>query len=105
MSTFKEQIAQDLAIFFNQNELAEPHQIDGRTLNVIVDEDQLKERSQKEYDGISVGEILYFVKAEDYGERPEEGTPQIFDGRQMYVFNCRDNDGMFEIILSQNRGM
>lgn len=105
MPGFKEQAALDRAVFFNPDEFAEPHQIDGRTLNVIVDEDQLKERSKKEYDGISVGEILYFVKAEDFGERPEEGTPQIFDGRQMYVFDARDNDGMHEIILSQNRGV
>jgi hypothetical protein len=102
--SFKDQIQSDLAILINTSEFAESHIIDGRTLNVIVDNDRLKERSKKEYDGISVGEILYFVKAADFGERPEQGTPQIFDGRQMYVFGCREDDGMYEIILNQNRG-
>lgn len=102
--SLKDQIQSDLAILINIDEFAESHAIDGRTLNVIVDNDRLKERSKKEYDGISVGEILYYVKAVDFGERPEQGTPQIFGGRQMYVFDCREDDGMYEIILNQNRG-
>lgn len=94
----------DLSAFFNADEFADTHNIDGRDLVVVVDNDRLKERSKKEYDGISVGEILYFVKAADFGERPEEGTPQIFGGRQMYVFDAREDMGMYEIILKQNRG-
>lgn len=103
--SLKDQIQSDLVVFINTDEFAEPHVINGQILNVIVDNDRLKERSKEEYEGISVGEILYYVKTEDIGERPEEGTPQIFDGRQMYVFDCRDGDGMYEIILQQNRGM
>lgn len=103
--SFRDQIQADLVTFFNQNEFAEPHLIDGRTLNVTVDNDHLKERSKKEYDGISVGEILYFVSAEQYGERPEQGAPQVFNDRQMYVFDVREDTGVYEIILSQNRGV
>lgn len=102
--SLKDQVLSDLDVFFNQDEFAGSHVIDGRSLNIVVDNDQLKERSVKEYDGISVGEILYYVKASDYGERPGQGTPQIFDGRQMYVFDAREDTGVYEIILSQNRG-
>lgn len=104
MPGFKDQIALDRAIFFNTDEFAEPHIVDGRTINIVIDNDQLRERSKKEYDGITVGEILYFVKAEYFGERPEQGTPQVFDGRQMFVFDCREDNGVYEIILQQNRG-
>lgn len=100
----RDQIQSDLDLFFSTDDFAGPHTIDGRTINVVIDNDQLTRRSKKEYDGITVGELLYFVKAEDFGERPEQGTPQIFDGRQMYVFDCREDDGMYEIILQQNRG-
>jgi len=105
MPGLKDQIAQDRAVFFNLNEFAEPHVIDGRTLNIVVDNDQLMRRSKKEYDGLSVGEILYFVSAADFGERPQPGAPQVFDGRQMYVFDAREDMGVYEIILSQNRGV
>lgn len=102
---FKDQLISDLDIFLNPDEFSDAHSIDGRMLTILVDEDQLKERSKKEFDGISIGEILFFVKKADYGSRPEEGTPVIFDDRQMYVFNARENMGMYEIILSQNRGV
>ncbi|EGW39166.1 hypothetical protein [Desulfosporosinus sp. OT] len=100
---FKEQLILDLDTLMSSDEFSETHTIDGRELTVLVDNDQLKERSKKEYDGISVGEILFFVKASDYGELPEAETPLIFDKRQMYVFNAREHMGMYEIILSQNR--
>lgn len=104
MPGLKDYLNADLETFFNLDEFAEPHSINGKTLNVVIDNDQLTRRSKKEYDGITVGEILYFVKAEDFGERPEQGTPQIFDGRQMYVFDCREDNGVYEVILQQNRG-
>jgi len=104
MPKLRDFLDSDLAVFFNTDEFAKPHVINGQSLDVTVDNDRLKERSKKEYDGITVGEILYFVKAEDYGERSEQGAPQIFDGRQMYVFDCQEDEGMYEIILSQNRG-
>lgn len=101
---FKEMLQEDINIFLNADEFAEPHKIDNRTLDIVVDNDELMERSKKEYDGISVGEVLYFVNAYDFGEIPEENTPQVFDGRMMYVFSAREDNGIYEIILRQNRG-
>lgn len=103
-SAFKDYLRSDLDTFFNNDEVASRHRINGRLLDVIIDSDQLMERSKKEYDGISVGEILYRVPAEIYGERPEQGTIQIFDNRQYMVFDCREDEGVYEIILQQNRG-
>jgi len=100
----KNQIQSDLDIFFNQDEFSEPHEINGRALNIIVDNDRLMQRSKKEFEGISVGELLFYAKKSDFGERPEVGAPMIFDGRQMYVFDCREDAGVYEIILQQNRG-
>jgi len=104
MSKLKDYFSSDLNTFVNQDDFAETHTIDKRVLTIIVDNDRLMHRSKKEFDGISFGEILYFVKKSEFGARVEEGTPQIFDGRQMYVFNIREDNGMYEIILTQNRG-
>lgn len=94
----------DLDVFMNRDEFGEIHRINGRDMTVMVDNDRLMERSKNEYDGISVGELMYFVRKEELGKRPEEGASQIFDGRQMYVFSCREDNGLYEVILSQNRG-
>lgn len=105
MPGFKDQIALDRAIFFNITEFADNHVVDGKTLVAVLDNDQLRERSKKEYDGLSVGELLFYVKAEDFGDLPAPGKPLVFDGRQMYVFDAREELGVYEIILSQNRGV
>lgn len=102
---FKDFANQDLQTFINADEFAAIHTIDGRPLNVIVDNDRLMERSKKEFDGISVGELLYFVSVSDYGDvKPKPRDSQKFDKRQMYIFDVREDEGMYEIILSQNRG-
>jgi hypothetical protein len=101
--SFKDIIQSDLNnVFFNISEFAEPHTIDGRALNVIVDNDRLQQRSQKEYDGIYVGDLLYFVKAKDYGPAPKPDSVQIFDGRSYTVFDVRQDVGVYEIILKLN---
>lgn len=106
MSAFKDLLQDDINnVFLNQNEFAEMHTVDGRQLLVVVDNDRLMQRSKKEFDGVSVGEILYYVQIKDLLERPEQGSLQVFDGRPMYVFDCREDGGIYEIILQQNRGM
>jgi len=102
--SLKDQIKDDLSLFFNPEDFAETYSIDGEELPVIVDNDRLKERTQKEFDGISIGEILFFVKLDDLGYRPEAGTPLKFGRRQMYVADCKEDRGVLEIILTQNRG-
>ena len=101
---FKDYLQQDLETFFNPDEFGEIHRINGRELTIVVDNERLMERTKKEFDGISIGELLYFVKASDYGERPTIGKAQKFDKRQMYVADVKDSDGIYEIILSQNLG-
>lgn len=105
MNKFKEFLMQDLDnVFFNEDEFCDEHFIDGKKKMIIIDNDRLMERSKKEFEGLSIGEILYFIKAKDFGELPEQGTPQTFDGRIMYVFNAREDNGVYEIILNQNMG-
>lgn len=96
-------MAADLALFFNGAELAESHNISGSTKMVIIDNDRLMQRSKAEYEGISVGQLLFYIQSKDLPKRPEPNTVMSFDGKPMVVFDCREEDGMYEIILSQNR--
>lgn len=104
MKSFKEFINNDKSTFFNLNEFAEEHTIDKRKLNIIIDNDTLEERTNKEFDGASIGEVLYYVDALVFGELPNVGTLQKFDRSYMIVISSKEKDGMYEIILSQNRG-
>lgn len=101
---FKEQLQKDINAFFNVNEFADSHNINGEIIDCIIDNERLIERSKKEYDGISVGEILLFAKVADINRELEQGMPIIFDRKQMYIFNIRKDMGIYEIILSQSLG-
>lgn len=103
MATFKDILEQDSLAIFNPNEFGETHNINGKDMTVIVDNEELSQRSKIEYQGISVGEVLYYVSASVYGDLPEQEEQQIFDGRPMVVFDAREEDGIYEIILHENR--
>lgn len=101
---FKEHAAQDIpATFFNVDEFSDEVTIDGKLKGVVIDEDQLKERAA-EYGGITTGTILYFISVSSFSERPKIGSSQIFNNKLMYVEDVREDMGVYEIILNQNRG-
>ncbi|MDA3732383.1 hypothetical protein PBV87_12880 [Niameybacter massiliensis] len=100
---FKEQINKDLdQTFFNIDEFAEEHIINGQKISIVVDNDRLEERSKKEYDGLYVGELLFFVPKSRLSAKLKQDGPVIFDGKQMYVFSLREDNGVYEVILNQN---
>lgn len=90
----------DIHIFFD--ELSETHNIDGNGIDIIIDNDRLMHRSKKEYDGLSVGDLLIFVKVCDMPKVPKEDMIIIFDYKPMQVFSVRRDVGIYEIILNQN---
>lgn len=97
---FKEQIQEDLNnIFFNIDEFGEKHYIDGIIKTVLVDNETLKERNQKEYDGIVQADLLYFIKSSDVIKKIKAGDVQNFDGALYTVFDIKYDNGMYEIIL------
>lgn len=103
---FKDTMLEDInSVFFNDAEFAENHIIDGEVVNCIIDNDRLIERSKKEFDGIYVGELLLFVKTSEIKKELTQGMPLIVDKKQMYIFSVREDDGLYEIILSRNAGV
>jgi hypothetical protein len=105
--SFKDQVAADIdRTFFNITEFGEPAIIDGVTKNVIIDEEALKLRGDKEYGGITTGMLLYFIPVSVYGpDGPRVGDAQNFNGALYYIEDVKgESSGVYEILLSQNRG-
>ena len=97
--SFKDILNNDLdSVFINKEEFAERHYIDGVLKTVIVDNETLKERNQKEYDGILQADILYFINRE-----VKVGDIQMFDGSSYRVFDVKYDSGMYEVILQGAR--
>lgn len=100
---FKEQIKADLNIFFNPDEFGEAHIINNQKLNIVVDNEVLKQRNRKEYDGILQADLLYYVKATDIIKKPVSGAVQTFDGVLYTVFDVKIDSGVYEVVLQAGR--
>ncbi len=97
MSKFLDIVKSDLAIFFD--EISEKVYLDGVPVNIIIDHDRLKDRSKKEYDGIYIGDLLYFAKVDDFIMPPTIGDLQRLNKKRYEVFDVRKDVGLYEIIL------
>jgi hypothetical protein len=102
LAKLKDYIDSDLITIFCMDEFAEEHTINGRKLPIILDNDRLMKRSKLEYDGITVGDILYFVRTSDYGVPPKPDEVQSFNNILCTVFDVRTDSGIYEVILKKN---
>jgi hypothetical protein len=91
-------------VFINQNDFATLHMIDDVEVFIVIDEERLKERSESEYNGITTGMILYFVSVSSFPGRPKIGNTQTFDNRLMTIEDVLESKGLYEIVITQNRG-
>ncbi len=63
MSNLSNQAIDDLKIFFE--DFSEQVYLNGIPIDIVIDLDRLQDRSKKEYDGIHVGDLLYYCKVND----------------------------------------
>lgn len=105
MAGFKDCLNCDMTVFFNDNEFAEVHDIDGLSVLAIVDSDILKTRTSRkaeEYDGVYAAEVAVYVKAIDLPVRPVYGQAIRLDGKLYTVVECSEEMGVLEIVLGAN---
>lgn len=112
MLTFKEAAAQDIDdAFFLPDEFAEEHVIDGKKMQIVLDDNELIERSahweggaKQSFDlGLYKSRRLFYVRAEDFGPRPKVGKLLQLDGRQVEVSECTEENGVYAITIERNR--
>lgn len=97
--SFKDEIADDLAIFLDEEEFAETHNIEGKDVVCIVDDDALQEQKIKSATGTYTGKKLIHVKGTALEGRPAVDGKLFFDGKPYTVKDCIDNNGMLSITL------
>lgn len=107
MRSFKEQLEKDMdSTFFNLDEFAENHNIDGKEIPVVVDNDRIIELSlgkMVETRGIFTDDILFFVQKKYLDYEPCAGQHMSFDGRIYPISDVKEDFGGYTIILSGNQ--
>lgn len=100
MKTFKDFLVDDNQVFFNAIELASPHNIDEKIINVVMDNDKLEDRKASSSDGVYDGEIMFHVVASEFDDKPVIGQIIRFDSDIYRVSNVSDSEGVYTITLA-----
>lgn len=107
----KEYIQNDIEnTFVNDSEFASPVNINGVSVNVVEDKDQLLYRIKKNYDGLVVGDILFFISREEYAKIPRvSAIPSVreaisYNGRPCTIVDVTSQEGIYEITLEKVGG-
>lgn len=106
----REVIRDDLAdVFFDMEEFAELHTVNGKEMSVIFDENELLERKKEgragsHFDGAYLATAMLYVKAGEYGPRPKVGSVLVIDEKKVYrVTEAVDECGVYSIALEANK--
>lgn len=108
---FKEYAANDINdTFINNDEFAETVSINGTKVNVVEDNDKLMYRIVQNYDGLVIGDVLFYISAEEYAKIPNMlAVPMAnqainYKGRPATITNVNKDMGVYEIILQMSGG-
>jgi hypothetical protein len=102
---FKEQLFKDIGnVFMNPDEFGESHTVDGKKMNVIVDNAEIIERSKKQSDkgrieGIFARQLLFYVSRSEFGPLPAVGRVLEFDGKKYRISDAVDEGALYSITL------
>ena len=106
MRTFKEQLQKDFDnIFFNLDEFAEIHTVEGKEVSVVIDNDKLMELDlgKKDHsDGVYTDEKMFFIQKKDLDFDAVGGQDRDCDGGMYRILNVFEDMGGYTIILRSN---
>lgn len=108
VSPFQTQIAADIhSVFLNPLEFAGKHKIDGKEMDVLVDDNELLSRDMSRInlhqDGTYRARRLIYVACADFGPRPAIGRQLKLDADTYRVEDCTEEAGIFAIELKAVR--
>ena len=105
--SFKELMRADIDnSFMRLDEFADTHNIDGKEMPVLIDDNEVIEREKKmksNMDGVFVKQKLIYVKADDFGALPAVGRALMLDGKRYLILDAVDEAGVYSITMEANR--
>ena len=115
--TFKDCAAVDIkAVFFNENEFAERHNVDGVDALIVLEDIDVREHAahweagaKQNFDtGLYDAYRILYIQVEDYGEMPQSGDLVTIDegtkDEQLFTLvSCEDENGVYRMILERTR--
>lgn len=103
MSTLKELMAGDVAdLFFMLADFGETHEVEGRMIDIVIDNDELLKLKTGTEIGLSDANMLIYARTADMPDRKAPGSLINLDGRECQVIDWIENTGVSCVALKQN---
>lgn len=114
---FKDCVAADIdAAFFEENEHADRHTVDGKDVLIVLEDDDLREHSahweageKQNFDtGLYTAHTILYIRVEDYGPKPKIGKQLVLDkgtkSQRTYTINlCQEESGVYRMTMERTR--
>lgn len=104
--TFKDWMASDISqVFIDVEEHGDMATINGAEVPVVWDGDELNYRIRNDYQGLLVGDALFYISAESWEQVPNVRHPPrtdeaiFIDGRHATITVVQENAGMYDITI------
>lgn len=115
--TFKDAVTKDIDdTFFNADEHAELHTVDGKEALVILEEDLLKRHAshweagaKQNFDtGLYTAHTILYIRVADYGRKPKIGKELVLDRgtetqRTFVIRLCEEESGVYRMTMERTR--
>ena len=111
--TFKDFASEDIsAVFFNGDEHADLHNVDGKDVLVILEKSDVRDHSthweagaKQNFDtGLYNRHIILYIRVEDYGPKPKQGKLLTLDKKIAYsIQKCDDEGGIYRMTMERTR--
>ena len=111
--TFKDFASEDIsAVFFNGDEHADLHNVDGKDVLVILEKSDVRDHSahweagaKQNFDtGLYNRHIILYIRVEDYGPKPKQGKLLMLDKKIAYsIQKCDDEGGIYRMTMERTR--
>lgn len=105
--TFKDFVNDDLDVFFNLDEFADEHELDGEIVPLIIIERNNEEMSEVPRDQLYSSQEVFkeqkiiYVKTKDYYV-PKVDSKITLDNEDYYVDEATETNGVIRIVVSMN---
>ena len=100
---FKDMVAADIAAtFLNGDFFGEPYRIEGKTILIVIDNDELKERQGGQDLAVAESATLFHASAADLPPRKAPGSSLNINGRECIIDDWKEDMGMATIAIREN---
>lgn len=102
MSGFKDMVAKELtAVFLDTEIFGEMCRIEGKTIPIMLDNDELKKRQGGQDLAVAESATLFYAHAEDLPPRRAPGASLTVNGRECIIDDWQEDMGMATIVLRE----